>query len=120
MSDALGTRLSDLLAVPVGQVVSDTGSADNISICSETVEEWFRDGVRLLKQQDYILAAIKMGAVALVTPENLKAKNNLAVALYHLGRTDDALEVLDEILTRDRDNSTAIRNRKRILDEIEE
>ena len=119
MSDALGTRLSDLLAVPVGQVISNTND-ESVSICPETVEEWFREGVELLKEQDYILAAIKMGAIALVTPENLKAKNNLAVALYHLGRPDDALAVLDDILNRDKENKTALRNRKRILDEIEE
>ncbi|HEX9046952.1 MAG TPA: tetratricopeptide repeat protein, partial [Verrucomicrobiae bacterium] len=59
-------------------------------------------------------AATEYEAAVRLNPENVKAKLGLAVALLNLGRQAEALQQLDEVLSLDPTNRTALETLRKI------
>jgi len=76
-------------------------------------------GLVMTMSEDFDRAARLFQASIALSPNNPEALNNLAIATYHLGKKDKALEYLDKTLKIKRANPTIQANRKAISAAIE-
>ena len=66
-------------------------------------------------QQDYTEALRNFETLAKIQPDDAGAITNVGVALFHLGRSEEALNRLDEALALDPTYETAIANRHEVI-----
>ena len=74
------------------------------------IDKLFKEGVKHLKEGDYMEAFSDFKAILLIDDKNIKAINNLAISYYNLGKKEKAEELFKRILTIDPDNKSAREN----------
>ena len=118
MKKVIGTTLSELLNAEVNPLPVRAGHIDEQAEAQtdERIEQWFQEGLAELKKNNFIQAAVKLGAVVLLVPDYVKAINNLAVAYYNLGETEECIAMLRQLLELEPENSIARKNLQVLLD----
>jgi response regulator RpfG family c-di-GMP phosphodiesterase len=83
---------------------------DKLAGHQETYSALFRNGLELLKQDQFFDAAGFFNVLLLFEPENIKALNNMAVIYFEMAMEEKARKSLERILEIDPDNALAKEN----------
>ena len=110
MNKVIGTTLCELLS---NEVKPPPAPDQQIA---KRIDQFFQEGLAELKKEKFIQAAVKLGAVVLLAPDNVKALNNLAVAYYNLGETEECITILRRLLELEPNNAIARENLQTLLD----
>lgn len=108
---SLGMSLDELLEMAV--ITDEEHPPEGLSperTLRSRCEELFREGLKLLKERDFLLAAAHFLAVITLCPEHVKAWNNLGIAYFHLGRVPQAKEAFEKALSLEPENTLAKEN----------
>ncbi len=121
MNKVIGTTLSELLNTEVNPCPAPSRHIDghideqDEARTDDRIDQWFQEGVSELKKDNFIQAAVKLGAVVLLVPDHVKAINNLAVAYYNLGEKEECITILRQLLELEPENSIARKNLQALL-----
>ena len=106
----LGMTLEELLELATREeeteIIQEKGSLE----IKKKEETLFQEGLRLLRERDYLLAAAHFLALTLLDPHHVKAWNNLGIAYFHLGERERAQRAFEEALRLDPQNQLAREN----------
>ncbi len=114
----IGTGLKELLGDNSIEEIIEYPESSYEAELKSRIDSLFKEGVRYLKEGDYMEAFSNFKAILLIDENNLKAINNLAISYYNLGKVEKAAELFNRILTLDPYNKSARENLEILEEEL--